>query len=225
MIFTSELIPASWHWFFSLLMVLSLFAALVKFPFLSVRSVPFRQHLILGSSIFLFALWWVRIPLEDGTLQLHIIGMTSIVMMLGWAPAMFSATIAIILSTFMGKHAWIDLPMAFFFAVLIPVAVTQIALRIVTMIPMNNMFIYMLGGGFLGGICVRLTLGLVFVLITSLAGDQMMLHDTGELYLPYILILAFPEGVVNGMLVTMTTVWFPHWMRSFNEKRYIDNGF
>ena len=41
---------------------------------------------------------------------------------------------------------------------------------------------------------------------------------------PLITLIAFPEGFINGMLVTTLTVFYPQTMRTFDESYYLDDG-
>ena len=80
----------------------------------------------------------------------------------------------------------------------------------------------MLGGGFIGGIVVRLGLTLLLYTMAVAAGDNSLLATSSDKYLPWLLLLAFPEGFINGMVVSAMAVFFPHWLRSLDEYRYID---
>ena len=42
-------------------------------------------------------------------------------------------------------------------------------------------------------------------------------------YLPYYLLLGFAEAWLNGAMVTLMVVYLPHWVGSFDDRRYILN--
>jgi uncharacterized membrane protein len=40
-------------------------------------------------------------------------------------------------------------------------------------------------------------------------------------YLPYYLLLGFAEAWLNGALITLMVVYAPHWVGSFDDRRYL----
>jgi uncharacterized membrane protein len=42
----------------------------------------------------------------------------------------------------------------------------------------------------------------------------------GEPLLPYVLLM-FPEAFLSGGLITLMAVYLPHWVASFDDRRYL----
>ena len=42
-------------------------------------------------------------------------------------------------------------------------------------------------------------------------------HD----YLPYFILMAWSEAVTTGMAITLMVVYMPHWVSTFDDKRYL----
>ena len=42
-------------------------------------------------------------------------------------------------------------------------------------------------------------------------------------YLPYYFLLGFAEAWLNGAMVTLMVVYVPHWVDSFDDRRYLLN--
>ncbi|MGY0218226.1 hypothetical protein ACWJJH_12715 [Endozoicomonadaceae bacterium StTr2] len=224
MTISPDLIPGSWQWFFVCCAAIALLVAIRNFPFSSIFTVSTRQHLILGSIIFLFCLWTLGVKLENEVLRLHFIGLTAVVMLIGWSPAVVSGLIALCLLNLTSASDWDAFTINFFFCVLIPATVTKLTLLTVSQIKLNNLFIYMLGGGFFGAGLVRIVMAGAFYVLAMLSAPDSALVAAAEQYLPYMLLAAFPEGFINGTLASAMTVFFPDWVRSYDEHRYIERG-
>jgi uncharacterized membrane protein len=78
----------------------------------------------------------------------------------------------------------------------------------------------MLGAGFLGAIFSVAALTLVFLLLLALS-DQQALLASGLQQAPLILMLMFPEGFLNGTIVTALTVYRPELVKTFDEEFYL----
>ncbi|MCV6605417.1 MAG: hypothetical protein OIF34_08930 [Porticoccaceae bacterium] len=53
-----------------------------------------------------------------------------------------------------------------------------------------------------------------------ISGDATLVK-IADTYLPWILLITFPEGFINGIIASGVTVYLPHWVRSFDEERYL----
>ena len=63
--------------------------------------------------------------------------------------------------------------------------------------------------------------GLSLALILGFDG----VHSWSKIYHEYVLylpLIMFPEGLLNGIIMTGMMVFYPDWIRTFNAKRYID---
>jgi len=83
----------------------------------------------------------------------------------------------------------------------------------------GNFFLFILGGGFGGGI---LTAAMVLVcnLLIGYAVSEEAWSGDHVLLLQYLPLVALPEGVLNGMLLTAFMVFAPEWVRTLDESRY-----
>jgi uncharacterized membrane protein len=83
-----------------------------------------------------------------------------------------------------------------------------------------NFFIYIFFGAFFGAAVSLLATGLATASMLWLAGIYSAAFLWQE-YLPYTLLLAFAEAWLNGGMVTLMTVYMPHWLGSFDDRRYL----
>ena len=222
MTFAPDLIPIGWLWLFNYSAIIALAVGLFYFPLNAILAIQERQHLLWGSAVALAVLWSIGASLKGDGLRIHMLGITSVVMLVGLGPTMITGALLMLLYSAVGLSAWSMLAVNFCLLIVIPALITHGWLLLVARVPINNLFLYMLGGGFVGGIVVRLGLALLLSLMGAAAGTESLLAASAEKYLPWLLLLAFPEGFINGMLVSAMAVFFPHWLRSLDEYRYID---
>ncbi len=51
--------------------------------------------------------------------------------------------------------------------------------------------------------------------------DTFTAHYLQTYYLPFIPLLMFPEGIINGMLVAIAVVYMPQCIPAFDDARYL----
>jgi len=224
MTLSPELIPSDWLWLFHLVALASLLLGLRHFPLRAIVSVPERQHLFGGTALAMAILWTVGASLQGEGIRLHLLGVTVAVMLLGSGLTLVAGALSMLLYSLVTLSAWSMLPVNYTVLIALPTLISHGWLKLIARIPLNNLFLYMLGGGFVGGIITRLGLALAFYTLGAAADPASPLAIAADKYLPWLLLLAFPEGFINGMVASALTVFFPHWMRSLDERRYIDEN-
>ena len=217
-----HLIPVEWLWLFNYSAFIALAAGVFYFPLNAILATQERQHLLWGSAVALAVLWSLGASLAGDGLRIHMLGVTSVVMLVGLSPTMITGALLMLLYSLVGLSDWSMLAANYCLLIVIPALICHCWLTVIARVPVSNLFVYMLGGGFIGGIVTRLGLALLLYTMAAVAGDNSALAMTTDKYLPWLLLLAFPEGFINGMLVSAMAVFFPHWLRSLDEYRYID---
>lgn len=218
MLIDAILLPSSSAVVTALVHVLLCLWAIIRAPWVALWRVPGRWHLLFGAIVVLSLLWQLEGRIGPG-LQLHPLGMTTVTLTLGPALAIIAGTLACGVLLFQGHF-----PPALFGAhallnVTVPVLVTASVLRLALRHAPPNLFVYLLGVGFVGG-----GLGMLMVLLCVLAlaatAGQMQIVD---IWLSPILLLAmFPEGFLNGALVSALAVYRPEWLKTFDDRRFLD---
>jgi uncharacterized membrane protein len=84
----------------------------------------------------------------------------------------------------------------------------------------NNLFLYLLGVGFGGGILAMLVTIVAALALLLLCGQQAWAGEALENW-PLIVLILFPEGFINGMIVTTLTVFYPQLVKTFDERHYL----
>lgn len=167
-----------------------------------------RQHAMFATLLILPVLWLGSVDAIPGA-HLHLLGMTPVVLVFGWPLALLFGTAAAVGLAALGPWTFAALPGEVALTVAIPVAVTQGLLWAADRAPHGNLFVYALGVGFIGG-----ALSMTASLLAGAAFRGWTLdHATA-------LLLAFPEGFIDGAVVTALAVFYPALLRTFDEDRY-----
>ncbi|MEE4172894.1 MAG: energy-coupling factor ABC transporter permease [Xanthomonadales bacterium] len=201
--------PAAWSWTTALLALPPLLVALRRAPWRSLIARAERQHAFYLSLLLLPLVWVGSLEVTRGA-SVHLLGITPLVLIFGWQLAVVLGALAAVVLGAFGAWAWVSLPPQFILSVLVPVAVTQGMLMAADRLPRTNLFVYLLGVGFLGG-ALSMT---VYLLLDASWNDWSADHAL-------VLLLAFPEGFLAGTIVTALTVFYPQIMRTYDDDRYL----
>jgi len=189
-------------------------------PWPALRAEPARLNLVFLAGLFLLGMWSLKATLMPG-LTLHFLGAATATLVIGLE-----------LTLVVGLAAAIALPLAFggglaiagwhfVLAVLLPALITYGITRASQRWLPPNFFIYLFVGVFLSAVLGVLVHGVGTALLVMAMG----LYD-GDIvwnnYLRILPLLAFPEGVINGMLMTALALVVPQWVISFDDHHYID---
>ncbi|MDM3870769.1 energy-coupling factor ABC transporter permease [Porticoccus sp. W117] len=221
MTFYTDLFPAFWHWLCWPLLIFCLSTAIWQFPLRKVLAVPLRQHLVLGSAVAMALIWMLAAQLGDHPFGIHLFAVTVVVMLIGVSPTLIASGLALVLYTLVNRDVqWIAFAVNYSLGILPPILVSAACLKIVSRLPQKNLFAYMLGVGFAGAIVARLITTFLLYGLMLLSGEAVLLK-IADTYLPWMLLITFPEGFINGTIASGVTVYLPHWVRSFDEERYL----
>ena len=216
MILDPALIPAWMAIVLGVLMTAVLGLALRFAPWGALRSVPSRLHLLLGGVVFLLGLWLMSVSLGQAV-RIHLLGMTCITLLLGWRFAIITGSAALLCQLLLIGASPAALPWAWLFTVAVPATVSR---WLVARLPRNrNLFLFTLGGGFAGGILSVLAVALLALPALWLAGQGELAAEALAGW-PLITLVLFPEGFINGMLVTAACVFFPGAVKTFDDSFY-----
>ncbi len=186
----------------------------------ALRRVPARVHLVLGGVLFCVLLWSLSVRVIEG-LSVHLLGMTTLTLILGWRFAILAGTLAL------GIHALVTgLPVAalaatWLLTVAVPATVSRGLVYLLRRVRSRNLFIYMLGAGFGGGLLSALAVAIAALLLLVAMGRGEWAAEALA-NLPLLPLIMFPEGFINGMVVTTLTVFYPDAVKTFDDRYYLD---
>ncbi len=179
------------------------------------------QHLTYAVMFALLLLWSAQASVKDG-LHIHFLALTSLTMMFGWQCAFILSMPVSVALVLIGKLALFALPEYLLLSCLVPILITYAIFSLSYYYLPRNIFVFIFIAGFFNG---GLT-GSLHLVIN--AGYQFNLgnHDWKTIldnYLIFVPLLAFPEGLLNGMALAMLSVFKPEWLRVFSDRDYIYN--
>lgn len=218
MLFTLSSFPPI-NYFFWLIAVLTVLYAVIFAPWKSIIRVTQRQHLVFGSFLATLFIWYLSIPASP-FLQVHLILITALSLIIGWHFAVIICTLSQCALYLAGKGNWQWFGMDFFCTILAPSAISALIFWITHIIKIRNLFIYLMGAGFFGAIFSAFTAATSALVLLYFYLDEPSLHrmmeDSLSLYL-----FMFPEGFINGTIVTAFSVFKPEWVKTFNDDFYL----
>lgn len=199
----------------------ALFALIAKAPWRQLihRSERLQVFFLSIFALGVFGLLEVKIA---GTLSIRPLLMMSLVMVFGLEIGVIAGSLALLLTAFLQGRELMSLVTPWAFNVVLAGFSAHWLLRAIAGLPSSNLFIYMLGGGFFGAmVTVQVVTVSQWLYIAAFGPAPLLVIASDYYYLS--LLMMFPEGFINGAIVTMMTVFKPSLVRSFDDQRYLDD--
>ncbi len=177
------------------------------------------QNLFLGSCVFLLLIWNLKAGIKPG-LTFHLLGSTLFMLMYGWEVAFVAICLVLFGGTLYGMIEWQAYAINALVMGALPILFSHAVYRLAVWYLPHHFFVYILVNAFFcAGLAMALT---VFIssLLQVLLGPY-TLEKVWQSYLPFAPFMAFGEGFMTGMLVTSMALMKPHWLITFDERRYI----
>ena len=172
----------------------------------------------LGTIVLLVLVWSMKAGVKPG-LNLHFLGATMFALMFGRQLAIIGFSLVLAGVTLngqlQGQDGWLAYGLNALVLAVFPVLLADGIRRAVERLLPENFFVYV----FVAALTVLATGLLACALLWSAAvyPASTLLDD----YLPYYLLLGFAEAWLNGALITLMVVYVPHWVGSFDDRRYL----
>lgn len=179
-----------------------------------------RLTLWLASIVGLALFWHLQVEVR-GLLAMHPLLMMALCMVFGPSLAMITGSLAIAANLLMFGGSWLQWPLQCLLNVIVPGLTAALVLRVIESIPGRNVFVFTLGGGFLGAMLTVQAMALASLAYVWLLGPAPLLVMVMDHY--YLsLLLTFPEGFMNGALVTVLTVLRPELVKTYDDRIYLN---
>lgn len=179
------------------------------------------QHLLFGYAAAVFFLWLFRTGIENSP-TVHFLWLTALCLTLGYRHAMLSSALALLGMVLIGHE-----PIQFWgvkglLGVALPVGVTYLIYTISFHKIPRHFFIYIFVCAFFTGafmIAMKMLLLAGYYHLDGIYSDA-VIYDN---YIMLILLMMFPEAMLNGITMTMLVIYKPQWVHTFYDKFYFDN--
>ncbi|MCX8087371.1 MAG: energy-coupling factor ABC transporter permease [Rhodocyclaceae bacterium] len=177
----------------------------------------------LGTIVVLTLMWSLKAGVKPG-LDLHLLGVTAFTLMFGRQLAIVGLSIVLAAVTYNASLRGIDSAQAFalnaLVMIVLPVLLAHAILRCVERCLPANLFIYIFFAAFFGAALCAIAAGAFASLLLFLAGVYTLEFLLSE-YLPFYVLLGFAEAWLNGAAITLMVVYYPQWVGSFDDRRYL----
>jgi uncharacterized membrane protein len=193
----------------NLLLLPFLLAALFTAPWRALMARAERQN-ALGAAVVLLPLLWSMSPGLPTGVGLQLMGMTCVALIFGWQLAALAGGAAGLVLALTGGWSWAALAPNLVLVAMLPVLVTGVVLWAANRLPRTNPFVYMLGVAFGGS--------MLAMLVTFAVAGWWLQPDLDH---AVVMLMTFPEGFVNGAVISAVTVFRPGLVRTYDEIRYL----
>ena len=196
----------------------------------AVRTAPWKRladntqmHVWMGAIVVLTVVWSLKAGAKPG-LHLHLLGATAFTLMFGRQLALIGLSLVLAAVTFnaglKGIAGWQVLALNALALIVVPSFVTHAVLRFVERYLPPNIFVFFFVAAFFGGGLAVVASGLFSGLLFWGAGIysfDLLMSD----YLLFYILLGFAEAWLNGAAITLMVVYYPRWVGSFDDRRYL----
>lgn len=220
--FPDALFPSAWELCAFLLLVPVLLWCAISAPWRRLADSG-QSNVWLGTIVLLALVWSLKAGVRPG-LNMHLLGAAMFALMFGRELAILGLTLVLAAVTLnaelQGQSGWQAFALnALVLAVAPPLLADLIRRRVERSLPPNP-FVYIFVTAFFGAGLVALASGFLATGLLALAGVYPLQFLLDE-YFPYYLLLGFSEAWLNGAMVTLMVVYLPHWVGTFDDRRYL----
>ncbi len=206
-------------WIINAVAALCFIWSLKRATWQQILEVPFRQHLLIGCGFVLCGFWFMDFALSSH-LIIHPLLITCVTMMLGFRFTLVVGALVSLIYLLLKDISLASTGVHFILNVVIPSGFIAFFATWVRNKNPGNLFFYTLGVGFLGG-AITIPLVVLCGSLFILMADVEVVKHASALEYQWLLLAIFPEAFLNGMVVSAITVFYPEWMRTFDEEYFL----
>lgn len=220
--FPDQLFAAPW--------AVGAFAVFVPIVLWCVWTAPWRRladsgqlNVWLGTIVVLMLLWSMKASIRPG-MNMHLLGATMFTLMFGRQLAILGLSLVLAAVTYnsmlTGNLGWSAFALNALAMIVVPVVLAWVILRAVERWLPPHFFVYVFVATFFGAALNTVLTGLAATSLLAVADVYTADMLFGDFFLSYVL-LAFAEAWLTGAAITVMIVYYPHWVGSFDDRRYL----
>jgi len=211
----ANLLPTEWLWAGNVLYALVALAVLRGAPWRRLIG-PTTSHLFLGTCVVLMVMWSLRAGIRPG-LNFHLLGATLMTLMFGGWPAVLGISVVLLAITLYGMSGWESYGLNALLMGAWPALVSWTVYRLALRFLPRHLFVYIFVCGFFGAALAMAATGVASAAVFVLSGTYGFDSILSE-YLPYFLLMVFPEAILTGSAVALLAVYRPEWIWTYDER-------
>jgi len=193
--------------------------AVYRAPIKQLAAKSIRQHLWLGSIVG-FGLFWALLGVNvQDSYRLHPVLIASATFIFGLELTLILGALALCITHVLAGISVYNIGINYIVSIVTPAVVINVIIWFISRLQIKNLFIYTLGGGFIGGMLSMLSMGIVSLIVFKLSSAS--LFATGQEHGYLFLLLMFPEGFCNGAIISTVTVLAPDWVKTYDDEFYL----
>ncbi len=184
-----------------------------------------QSNVWLGTIVLLSLVWSMKAGVKPG-LNMHLLGATMFTLMFGRQFATIGLALVLAVVTLNqglnGHPGWQAYALNALVLCVFPPLLADAIRRLTERFLPPNFFIFIFVAAFFGAAITAVATGFLATMLLWWADvypAAMLFED----YFPYYLLLGFSEAWLNGAMVTLMVVYLPHWVGSFDDRRYLLN--
>lgn len=193
--------------------------AVNNLDFRSLFKRPEVRQQVVACILMLVFLWILKTGIQPG-LDVHFLGLTAVTLMLGWRLSIVVAPIALLLLTLFGVYPWQDFGVNLFLGMLVPICFTYSVFLLTYSYLSRHLFVYIFIAGFFNAALTIAAQMFSFSVYYKLVG-AFPWHVVVNDYFAIVLLMLFPEGVLNGMCIAGLVMYKPNWVTTFLDRDYL----
>ncbi|MGF1642301.1 MAG: energy-coupling factor ABC transporter permease [Thiotrichales bacterium] len=176
-------------------------------------------HVFLGALTVSLVLWNLRAAVVPG-FEFHFFGLTALCLMFEWQFAVIAAALLTAVSTWKVGAPWQLWGANALLLGVLPILWVRGLLYISQRRLPRHFFVYIFVNTFFAAALSVLLIGATASLLMAGAAGYGQL-DLADEYWISLWLLAFPEGLMNGFIITLMVVYRPEWVATFHDRWYL----
>lgn len=211
-------LPVWLNLLFNAFFLLTLVLGALHVPWSELKRDTSLQHRIGFAILILVLIWSLRAGVSEG-LGIHFFLMSSAHLIFGWQFAILMVALVQTGLVLFGVETVWALGINGISSGVIPILVTFFCWKTSERRGVYNPFVFIFGVAFAGAM-LSILASAGFVSVVYLATGLYSVAELRYELWAYLPLIALPEGIMNGMLIAALTVFKPHWVRLFDERKY-----
>lgn len=179
------------------------------------------RQLAMSCVLGLIFLWTLKTGIQPG-LEVHFLGLTAVTLMLGWRLSIVVAPLALVILTLLGVYPWQEFGVNLFIGMLLPISFTYLVFLLTRSYLSRHLFVYIFIAGFFNAALTIAIQMFSFALYYKLIGAYQWYVIMDD-YFVIVLLMLFPEGVLNGMCLAGLVTYKPEWVLTFMDRDYLQS--
>ena len=180
-----------------------------------------NRHVFFGAVVLLMIIWSLRAGITPGQ-NFHLLGVTALCLMFDWQFALMAVSLIVTGTTLNGAGSWETYAVNVLLMGAIPILLTRVLLYLTQRFLPRNFYIYIFANAFFTAALASLLTGYTAYLLLSLSGVYTA-EVLQQQYLPFLLLMAFPEAFLNGLIMSGLVAYQPEWVATFHDRWYLYN--